>query len=182
MITHPELVKALKKDGQAIIDDLTPEKADAWHMASGAHGESGELLEGIACGDFDNMAEELGDIEFFVEGVRSIVGLQYEAVVEGCYPGNTAVISDKNSEIGLVIATAKIFDAIKRWVIYNKELDREVLIEALREYEFWMNEVRKQYGLARSEVLDANIAKLSKRYKKLIYSNEAAQARADKNA
>jgi hypothetical protein len=33
-ITHPELVTALVKSGQDIIDSLTPEKAHVWHMST----------------------------------------------------------------------------------------------------------------------------------------------------
>ena len=76
-MTHPDLVKALKKPGQEILDTLTAEKCDLLHMAIGLAGESGELLDAVKKHviynqplDLANVREELGDIEFFMEGIR----------------------------------------------------------------------------------------------------------------
>jgi len=78
MITHPELVKALVKPGEEIIRELTAHEANLLHMAVGIAGEaSGELLDAIKARviyrkplDLDNVVEELGDLEFYMEGLR----------------------------------------------------------------------------------------------------------------
>ncbi len=114
-ITHAQLVSALKKPGQDIINDLTPEKADLLHMAIGVSGEGGELL-----------------------------------------------------------------DAVKKHAIYAKVIDLENVIEELGDLEFYMEGVRQILGITRDETLRHNIAKLSVRYSKLQYSNQAARERADK--
>jgi hypothetical protein len=44
---HQEMVQVLKKDGQDIINELTPELAHLLHMAVGVSGEAGELLDAI---------------------------------------------------------------------------------------------------------------------------------------
>jgi hypothetical protein len=56
---------------------LSPEQADLLHMAVGVAGEAGELLHAVMSHilnaepiDHENMVEELGDLEFFLEGVR----------------------------------------------------------------------------------------------------------------
>jgi len=84
-ITHPELVAALVKPGQDIIDSLTPQKAHLWHMASCVCGEGGELFDAIKKGaiynkeiDLENVIEELGDIEFYLEGIRSALKISRE--------------------------------------------------------------------------------------------------------
>lgn len=74
----------------------------------------------------------------------------------------------------------ELFDAVKKVVIYRKPWDRVNLVEELGDLEFYMEGLRQELGITRQETLDANIAKLSERYKKLTYSNEAAQERADK--
>lgn len=74
----------------------------------------------------------------------------------------------------------ELFDAIKRPVIYRKEIDRANVIEELGDLEFYMEGIRAALGITREETLAANIVKLSERYKTLTYSNEQAQARADK--
>lgn len=110
-----EMTLALAKDGQDIINDLTPEKADLLHMAVGVSGEAGELL-----------------------------------------------------------------DAVKKAVIYNKEMDLENIIEELGDLEFYMSKIRQIVGVTREEILQRNIDKLSVRYAKGKYSNDQAQERADK--
>lgn len=116
-IKFEEMVTALAKPGQAIIDQMTPHKAHAWHMASCIPGEAGEL-----------------------------------------------------------------FDAVKREAIYNKEVDRNNIIEELGDLEFYMEGLRQAYGISREETLQANITKLGKRYTDMKYSDESAQNRADKAA
>jgi NTP pyrophosphatase (non-canonical NTP hydrolase) len=114
-ITHPELVKALAKPGQKIIDGLNPISAHNIHMAIGIVGEAGELI-----------------------------------------------------------------DAIKKQAIYCKELDLTNVIEELGDLEFYMEGLRASLGITREQTLEANIAKLSKRYASLTYTDKAAQERADK--
>jgi len=74
----------------------------------------------------------------------------------------------------------ELFDAVKRHVIYNKEIDRANVIEELGDLEFYMEGLRQGLGITREETLLANIAKLGKRYEGLTYTDAAAQARADK--
>lgn len=84
-ITHPELVAALAKPGSAILTSLTPEKCHIWHMASCLPAEAGELFD--ACkkhviyeGQINraNVVEEMGDLEFFLEGLRVALGVTRE--------------------------------------------------------------------------------------------------------
>ena len=110
-----EMTLVLAKDGQQIINELTPEKADLLHMAVGVSGEAGELL-----------------------------------------------------------------DAVKKAVIYNKEMDLVNIVEELGDLEFYMSKIRQIVGITREEILQRNIDKLSIRYAKGKYSNDQAQERADK--
>jgi len=120
-ITHPQLVAALVKPGADIAAQLSPDAADLWHAATGIAGEGGEVL-----------------------------------------------------------------DAIKKVAIYNKPLDVENIVEELGDLEFYMEQLRQRvsklvgYPITREMCLEANIAKLSERYKSLTYSDQAAQDRADK--
>lgn len=84
-----DLVRSLKKPGADIIQSLTPEKADMMHMAMGVSGEAGELLDAVKKFtiynkplDRINLIEEMGDIEFFMEGLRQITGITREETLE----------------------------------------------------------------------------------------------------
>lgn len=85
------MVDALKKDGALILKELSPTDADLWHMATGVSGEAGELLDAIKKAviyrkpiDIVNIVEELGDLEFFMQGVRSILGITREQTLVHC--------------------------------------------------------------------------------------------------
>ena len=88
-ITHPELVSALCKPGDAIVASLTPDMAHNLHMAVGIAGESGELLDAVKKAaiyckpiDRDNVIEELGDLEFYMEGLRQGLHITREECLE----------------------------------------------------------------------------------------------------
>jgi len=82
---YSELVGALSKPGKQIIAELSPKKAHCMHMAVGVSGEAGELLDAIKKWvfygkplDVENVIEELGDIEFYTQGLRNSLGITRE--------------------------------------------------------------------------------------------------------
>lgn len=83
------MVVRKKKSGHAISDALTPRQATALHMAVGVAGEAGELLDAIKKWaiyqkplDRTNVLEELGDIEFFLEGLRQDLDIAREDTLQ----------------------------------------------------------------------------------------------------
>ena len=84
--------------------------------------------------------------------------------------------------MGIAGEAGELLDAIKKPTIYRKPIDRENVVEELGDLEFFMEGLRATLGISRQETLEHNIAKLSKRYVNLAYSDEAAQNRADKEA
>jgi len=83
---HAKLVAALAKPGADIVAQLTPEKAHLWHMASCVGSEAGELFDAVKkhviydqpAPNMENIIEELGDLEFYMEGIRSKLGITRE--------------------------------------------------------------------------------------------------------
>lgn len=84
--------------------------------------------------------------------------------------------------IGISGEAGELLDAIKKQVIYCKALDRENALEELGDLEFYMEGMRQGLGLTREQCLEANIAKLGKRYDGMKYTDAAAHKRADKLA
>jgi len=82
--------------------------------------------------------------------------------------------------IGISGEAGELLDTIKKKTIYQKELDMLNVVEELGDLEFYMEGLRQELNITRDECLIHNIMKLSKRYEKLTYSNQAAQDRADK--
>lgn len=82
---HKELVAALAKSGSEIVNELDADKAHILHMAVGISGEAGELLDAVKKAtiynkplDRENVIEELGDLEFYMEGLRAKLGITRE--------------------------------------------------------------------------------------------------------
>ncbi len=85
---YAEFVSGLAKPGEHIIRDLNPSKAHLFHMASSAMGEAGELFDAVKKHaiygkpiDKENVLEELGDVEFYLQGIRNEFGWSREDVI-----------------------------------------------------------------------------------------------------
>jgi NTP pyrophosphatase (non-canonical NTP hydrolase) len=182
-LKHHEMVARLAKDGQEIISSLTPESANLWHMVAGLAGETGELLDAVlkpsvepVLFDRVNLVEELGDIEFYLEGIRAPLGIVREVT---SWPPLVSA-SPLLSAAKISVLGAEVLDQIKKMVIYLRELDREVLVSTMGRLEQYLQALRSFYSVTREETLEANIAKLKKRYEGLVYSDQQARDRADK--
>lgn len=82
--------------------------------------------------------------------------------------------------VGIAGEAGELLDAIKKHVVYNKELDLKNVVEELGDLEFYMEGMRSKLAIPRSFIIRQNIYKLSERYKGMQYSDKAAQDRADK--
>lgn len=82
--------------------------------------------------------------------------------------------------IGIAGEAGELLDAVKKYVIYNKEPDEANMVEELGDLEFYMEGFRQGLGVTRTFTVNQNMAKLSERYKGFQYSDKAAQERADK--
>ena len=88
-ILHTDMVTALVKPGHDILDSLSPAKCNLLHMTIGVSGESGELLDAVKKAviynkplDRENIIEELGDLEFYLEGIRQELGITRQETLE----------------------------------------------------------------------------------------------------
>jgi len=84
-LDHGDMVKNLAKDGQQILDSITPLKMHKIHMAMGVAGEAGEIIDAVKKEvaynkeqDRMNIIEELGDLEFYMAGLRQAYDITRE--------------------------------------------------------------------------------------------------------
>lgn len=82
--------------------------------------------------------------------------------------------------VGVAGEAGELLDAVKKVVIYKRDIDRENIVEELGDLRFYMQGIMNNIGITDEEIETYNRNKLAKRYNGLTYSNEAAQARADK--
>jgi len=90
MIKHNEMVKALAKNGGEILQELKPSDCHNLHMCMGLAGEVGEAVDVVKKSIFyrkpldrEHMIEELGDVEFYLEGLRQGLGITREETITG---------------------------------------------------------------------------------------------------
>jgi len=88
-VDFTDMVATLAKPGADILASLTPEKCHMWHMASCVPGEAGELFDAVKKHciygkelDRENVVEELGDLEFYMEGLRQGLGITRKETLE----------------------------------------------------------------------------------------------------
>jgi len=189
---HSEMVGTLAKRGELILASMTPLKMHCLHMAVGVAGECGEIQDAMGWPiDRENVMEELGDAEFYMEGVRQGYGIDRDdtlAIIT--FPhGNRVTLMQYATSCSrkLNIAGCDLLDRVKKNVIYNKEPDIDHIKQDLCTLEFYMAALRVYFKMSREDILAHNIDKLIKgkdgkppRYHGGQYSDEAAQTRADK--
>lgn len=100
-MTHPSLVATLCKPGKDIVLGMNARGGHLMHMAIGVSGEAGELLDTIKRHviyqqeiDMVNAVEEIGDIEFYLEGLRQGLGVTRDE----CLRANIAKLQKRYGE------------------------------------------------------------------------------------
>lgn len=81
--------------------------------------------------------------------------------------------------LGIAGEAGEVADAIKKAIIYNKELDLENIVEELGDLKFYIAALQNKLVISSSTIDNYNANKLAKRYPEG-YTDAAAQARADK--
>jgi len=85
---HKSMIRRLKKNPEAIREELTASDVDLMHMALGMAGETGECVDLVKKSvinghpvDRIKMGLELGDVMFYVHGMAMILGLNLEEIL-----------------------------------------------------------------------------------------------------
>lgn len=84
--------------------------------------------------------------------------------------------------MGLMGEVGELIDAVKKNVYYGKMLDLSNVTEELGDIEYYLEAIRQNLKLIREDTLEQNIQKLEKRYPGQVFTEQAAQERADKVA
>lgn len=181
---HSEMVNRLMKPGKDILSSLDATRCDMIHNTMGMVGEVGEVMDAANNSESnDELVLELGDYEFYFEGLLQTMGRKRRTpkIPEGHHPTHTLP--------ALVKHTLELNDAVKKFVIYDKPLN---LVPFIKKIENCLSDVycvlerASQFAdpdaepLNRNTVLKRNIEKLSKRYPSGKYTNKDARERKDK--
>ena len=99
-----------------------------------------------------------------------------QEIIETMTPAKVDLL---HAAVGISGEAGELLDAVKKHVIYNKDLDVDNVIEELGDVEFHLAAIRQRLLITRSEILARNMSKLQKRYP-VGYTDKATQERVDK--
>lgn len=152
------------------------ESADLLHMAIGVVGEVIELQQALYVDDDVNIREELGDILFYLVGMRAQSFPEFSL-------WNLRGLDRVIDYDELLLSAGNLLDQVKKFIIYNDQSEnrRQELRIAYSELWDYFIPFLQNYFNSTQEAIDENVRKLSIRYAQLQYSDEAAKLRADKN-
>ncbi len=108
--------------------------------------------------------------------------MRYDEFVAKLFKRQETTLMKLHAALGVCGEAGELADAIKKEVIYDKDMDRNNLVEELGDLRFYVQAAQNCYGITEQEVLQHNACKLMQRYEGLEYSDKAAQDRKDKSA
>lgn len=150
------------------------------HAFIGMLGELGELADAWKKHtiyeqplDFKNLIEELGDFRFYLQ-----VGLtEMNQVYESVDPKNLSIDFTGWDNLKLFLRTAAVLSLAHQTV--DEKSSRDEIRRKLYNIGIHYEEMCRRFNTTDEQVIEANVAKLSKRYPNG-YTNEHAKLRLDK--
>jgi hypothetical protein len=186
-----EMQKSLAKDGEKLAEfsGKSPGVLHRLHMAIGISSEVGEIIECITDPGMEreDLLEEIGDYEFYAFGLRDDIDLSREDVLNWLKDERLAMDSWGESmceENRMAAASGRVLDLIKKEWAYEQTVDylaENGLIYWLAKLEEAVMDICLAERVTRAEALEHNWNKLGQRYRDHKFTNEAAEARADKS-
>lgn len=154
---------------------------DFLHAAVGMVGEASELVTATS---LPNSLEELGDIEFYFEAFQQLDWPARDQLRAVCSLPYGEPIPLVIAHFNITHTTADILDVAKKAWVYRKNVRADPeqihrLSDAVKELRICLSAVQQHLATSRDDVRQGNMAKLRLRYPDG-YTDEAAQARADK--
>lgn len=127
-------------------------------------------------------------MEFYVEAGYQVLGGRRSALADGLVldsadPALHQVLGTVT--IAMSTTAGRLLDLAKKGWVYSKPIDEDVeraMRYELMRLEVMMEQLLDMVGVRRPDVLRTNQQKLGKRYPGGVYTDQAAQVRADKPA
>ena len=175
------VAKLFKKQG------MHPQYEALMHAAIGISGEAGEILLAWSAADPDeeNLLEEYGDLEFYMEALCQATGITEDALGTMCELLIQKEGKHQYTLMEFVVIASNILDSAKRCWVYGKDLEdlRTKLVTDMAHLTLCADQMYKAGETKYEDVRHQNMVKLigaKGRYRDQVYSDEAANARADK--
>jgi NTP pyrophosphatase (non-canonical NTP hydrolase) len=149
-----------QKDAQRTCASLGSEKLDLAHMVLGIVSEQEEFLKAVVLEDEVNQREELADMCWYVTNYCTFRGYNFQNIVENCM--NVQQEEWEQEVSAMDVFVSKLADYVKKYIAYNKPIDRESEENVLRGIIFSI--ILENCGFSFDKDLERNINKLKLRF------------------
>lgn len=155
--------KEYQEKAKRTLVDLGDLKLNLSHMGLGIISELEEWLKAFVENDEVNMREEKADMCWYIANYCNIRGFDLQEIVGDSVYGLSFELESWEEETSILnIFTSRLCDYIKKYIAYNKPLDKDLekkAIEAIM-YSLTLDDDHFDFEVD----LDKNIKKLAKRY------------------
>ena len=153
------ILKTYQRDAARTVAMLGDIRLDLSHMILGITSEIEEYLEAVIKDDTINENEELSDMAWYIANYCDMRSYSFEEIVVA-----SSSYSDEEyvQDSGIIIPLTRLADYVKKYIAYNKEIDRSLEKNALLGIAKWLIEDNPDFDLERD--LTRNINKLKQRY------------------
>ena len=181
---YRQMVTNLIKPPEVLKEDWSANECHVLHMLIGLCGELQELVVAVENNDRCNILEELGDIDFYLDGMKLAFNLPTDVVRPDpnfdydCYTLQESVAIFQNDLMG----DNGLLNVVKRHIISRKSsVTREEVITAIANLEAQFANLVISLCYERAQCREHNYVKLGQRYSSGMYSDDQANNREDKN-
>jgi len=155
-------LKTYQKEAKRTCPTLGSDKLDLCHMVLGIGSETEELYKAMVTNDKVNILEEIIDKFWYIANYCTFREYNLEELYNDRY-SFTEESWEVQTEVE-IIKFSKLQDYIKKYIAYNKEINRELEQNALKGILWSLDEVLCQEELNLKEGLEKNINKLKVRF------------------
>ena len=149
-----------QQDAQRTCASLGSEKLDLAHMVLGIVSEQEEFLKAVVLEDMINQREELADMCWYVANYCTFRGYNFQNIVENCI--NIQQEEWEQEVSAMDVFVSKLADYVKKYIAYNKPIDRESEENVLRGIIFSITLEDCEFSFDKD--LERNINKLKLRF------------------
>lgn len=147
------------------------------HAAIGCMGEAVELHYATSR---ENEIEELGDYEFYYQFLFNVCPAVPGVLVSSDLIRVKDLLTTGAASEALIYWSNELLDSCKKHWVYNKPLEQLNLLAIVTNIRTCLEAYYKHSGLTYDQVVHHNRLKLVQRFPGAVYTDEAAQRRADK--
>lgn len=155
-------IKKYQIQANRTLSDLG-EKMNLAHMVLGIHSELSEWMDAEDNEDRVNIAEELIDQVWYIANYCTIRGYDLNELFENTV-NNDTFLSTNPQIVKLEWFSSNLQDIVKKYIVYNKPIDREKEIYYLGGLLVVIYNEFVGHNITFEEALDRNIAKLKARF------------------